>query len=110
MGGKVKNIVEANISISFSSFFWNLFSMFASYRAAMKIKEAVLFSGGSIYYCCPRCSITLDREFMSYCDRCGQKLDWTHYKKATVLAPVSKRKHCPGKDVPCQGILVSIIS
>ena len=110
MSSREKNIVRANISIIFSTVFWNLFSMFASYRTGMKIKEAVLFSEGSLYYCCPRCSITLDREFMSFCDRCGQKLDWTHYKKATVLTPFSKRKQCPGKDLPCQGILVAIIS
>ena len=36
------------------------------------------------YYICPRCGITMEREFMSYCDRCGQCLGWKHYKKAAV--------------------------
>lgn len=29
---------------------------------------------------CPRCGIMLEREWMKFCDNCGQKLDWTEYK------------------------------
>ena len=32
--------------------------------------------GDSMYYICPKCGILLEREFMSYCDHCGQKLNW----------------------------------
>ena len=32
--------------------------------------------GTSSYYLCPRCSIPLEREFVPYCDQCGQKLSW----------------------------------
>ena len=37
------------------------------------------------YYICPRCNTTMEREFMSYCDRCGQCLCWKNYKKALVI-------------------------
>ncbi len=36
---------------------------------------------------CPRCAITLDREYQSYCDRCGQHLDWSNFHKATIILP-----------------------
>ena len=32
--------------------------------------------GESIYYLCPGCSILLPREFMRFCDCCGQRLNW----------------------------------
>lgn len=37
------------------------------------------------YFICPRCNITVEREFMAYCDRCGQRLSWKRYKKAVVV-------------------------
>lgn len=36
---------------------------------------------------CPRCTITLEREYQSYCDRCGQLLDWSNFHKATIILP-----------------------
>lgn len=36
------------------------------------------------YPVCPGCGHTIDREFMAYCDRCGQKLSWKGYQKAEV--------------------------
>ena len=42
--------------------------------------------GDTSYYICPKCGILLEREFVHYCDECGQKLDWhivaAHFKKA----------------------------
>lgn len=43
--------------------------------------------GETDYYVCPRCQITLEREFMPFFDRCGQHLDWRNYKKATIVYP-----------------------
>lgn len=51
----------------------------ASYRKALAVTEILLFSNGDSYPCCPRCQITLDREYMSYCDRCGQLLGWSNF-------------------------------
>lgn len=60
---------------------------YASYRRPMAITQLLVTpactKGG--YFLCPRCKITLDREFVSYCDRCGQRLDWRNYKKAETL-------------------------
>lgn len=43
--------------------------------------------GETGYYVCPRCDISLDREFMAYCNNCGQKLDWRNYLKARISYP-----------------------
>ncbi len=55
------------------------------YRHPMDVTEVVYFpSGASTFPRCPRCAATLEREYMNYCDRCGQKLDWKHFSKAKV--------------------------
>lgn len=63
----------------------------ASYRAPMCVTEVMVYKSAWMsetgYYVCPRCHITLEREFMSFCDRCGQSLDWRNYKKATIIYP-----------------------
>ena len=74
--------------ISFSPLFlWQLLMRFAEYRMELPIKAVMVFPHGYAYYVCPRCGITLEREFVAYCDRCGQHLDWSGYKKATVVYP-----------------------
>lgn len=65
----------------------------ASYRIAMPVSELMVFESRrrtDYYYVCPRCGITLDREFVAYCDRCGQHLDWKGYKKAKIVYPRQK--------------------
>lgn len=60
----------------------------SAYRRAMFVKERMAFTyigGKTGYYVCPRCKATMEREFMSFCDRCGQKLDWRSYKKAKII-------------------------
>ena len=34
---------------------------------------------------CPRCRNTMQREYQSYCDRCGQRLSWRDFEKAVVI-------------------------
>lgn len=61
-----------------------------SYRKGMFVNEVMVFDtwfGETGYYVCPRCKITMDKEFMSFCDRCGQKLDWKYYRKAKLVYP-----------------------
>ncbi len=61
-----------------------------SYRKVMLVNEVMVFDtwfGKTGYYVCPRCKITMEREFMSFCDRCGQKLDWKYYRKAKKVYP-----------------------
>lgn len=60
------------------------------YRLPMLVTELMVFSsafGQTSYYVCPRCDITMEREFQSYCDRCGQKLDWRRYRYAKIVWP-----------------------
>ena len=48
------------------------------FRRPMPVTEVVHFSHSSgSFPRCPRCRLTMDREYMSFCDRCGQKLDWS---------------------------------
>ena len=34
---------------------------------------------------CPRCHCNLEREYQSFCDRCGQKLGWDCFHYATLM-------------------------
>ena len=61
-----------------------------SYRRPMRIRELMVFPAMrpmDSYYVCPRCQITLEREFIKYCDRCGQCLDWAKYEQARIVYP-----------------------
>jgi transcriptional regulator with XRE-family HTH domain len=41
--------------------------------------------GYTTYPICPRCKITMNREYQAYCDRCGQRLWWKNYAKASAV-------------------------
>lgn len=59
-----------------------------AFRNPMVVNKILIFYncyGETGYYVCPRCEVSLERDFVSYCDRCGQALDWKQYKKATRI-------------------------
>ena len=59
-----------------------------SFRRPMAVTEVVLFPRDTYPYPrCPRCHRTIDREYMSFCDRCGQKLDWSELDIAATVIP-----------------------
>ena len=61
------------------------FQLLIAYRTPMMVDESVIIRkalNDDLYYCCPRCQIFLARDFMAYCDRCGQCLDWSEYRNA----------------------------
>lgn len=62
-----------------------------SYRNPMQISEIIIYHDSYLgyvgNYICPRCKASLERDFMSFCDRCGQKLSWKNYKKAKRIYP-----------------------
>lgn len=60
----------------------------ASYRIPMPVAELKVFPEchcQPAYYVCPRCRLTMEREFMNFCDRCGQRLDWRDYENAKIV-------------------------
>lgn len=63
-------------------------ALLLEYRRPMQVSEVKIFPTfprKTGYYVCPRCKITMDREFMAFCDRCGQCLDWHGYRNAKVI-------------------------
>ena len=75
---------QMRVSLS-PDIFSSLLLILAGYRMKIPVTEVILFPDGSSYYVCPRCHITMEREFMNFCDRCGQHLDWKDYKKARIV-------------------------
>lgn len=58
------------------------------YRRPMKVTTKNCYrngSGYSMYAICPKCAMSIEREFQSYCDRCGQALDWRGYSRALII-------------------------
>lgn len=56
-----------------------------SYRLPMTVSEIYLYRDRNTYPVCPRCKTTLEREYQSYCDRCGQALNWDKFDKALIV-------------------------
>ena len=57
----------------------------AAFRRPMAIVAIKQFGSGETYPVCPRCRITMEREYQRYCDRCGQYLDWSNYDEAQIV-------------------------
>lgn len=55
-----------------------------SYRTSMRVTECITYDNYSAYPICPKCNCTFEREYQTFCDRCGQKLSWTGYYNAVV--------------------------
>lgn len=51
----------------------------------MEVTEFRVYAHTYAYPVCPRCRITLDREYMHYCDRCGQCLCWNKFSIHMLL-------------------------
>lgn len=63
-----------------------------SYRLPKTVTEAIFFKshdGFDAYPICPTCKVSFEREFQSYCDRCGQKLDWTGFSYDTCVRHIA---------------------
>ena len=84
--GRLKSKTPRQTSLS-PAIFANLLLILAGYRMKMPVTEVMCFPDGNGYYVCPRCHVTMEREFMNFCARCGQHLDWKGYKKARVVYP-----------------------
>ena len=68
-----------------------LFMDAVSYRIPLSVTKVIAYAN-TTYPVCPRCAVSLDREYMSFCDRCGQKLNWDLFKHAKVIHVVYKKE------------------
>lgn len=55
------------------------------YRIPLAVTAILLFESGIGYPVCPRCDRTIDREYMRFCDRCGQRLGWDMFDFAKII-------------------------
>lgn len=63
------------------------------YRWPIPVIQTVIFQDSDSYPICPRCDKSMPRDYMNFCDRCGQRLDWHLYDLATVVyAPRARQK------------------
>ena len=59
-----------------------------SYRTPMRVEFVYAYRSGKDTVCfpiCPRCVRTMEREYQSFCDRCGQRLSWHGFNKAAII-------------------------
>ena len=56
-----------------------------AFRRPMAVTEALRFRTGGTYPVCPRCGVTMEREYQNFCDRCGQRLGWRKLHHAEVI-------------------------
>ena len=64
------------------------------YRRPMQVREIMVFPdmrGRPSMAVCPRCGITIEREYVAYCDHCGQCLGWRDFKTAVIVFPRAGR-------------------
>ena len=49
------------------------------FRIPLSVREVCIIKSKYCFPICPRCRSSLEREFQSFCDRCGQALSWKHF-------------------------------
>ena len=60
------------------------------YRQPIHVSEIMVFSmthGETGFAVCPRCKLTMEYDYASFCGRCGQHLDWSRYRYAVLRTP-----------------------
>ena len=55
------------------------------YRTPLQVNKVIQLKNGDTYPVCPRCNCSLDREYMRFCDRCGQHLQWRYRHDAQIV-------------------------
>lgn len=60
-----------------------------SFRMAAQVSHFRIYpligGGNASYPVCPRCAISIEREYQRFCSNCGQKLLWDMYQYALPL-------------------------
>ena len=70
----------------------HLFIKAVSYRISLPVTKIIVYADNTSYPLCPRCDSAIEREYVFFCDQCGQKLNWDLFEYARVVRPGSKRK------------------
>lgn len=81
MFSRQKPIVQHNTSRSMGAL-----AAAISFRISLPVTKITVRTRGDCYPVCPRCKCSLDREYMNFCDRCGQKLDWSLFSFGEILS------------------------
>ena len=55
-----------------------------TYRWPIRVKVVCSYRWGAEFPKCPRCGTTMEREYQRFCDRCGQRLNWSGFDAAQV--------------------------
>ena len=55
------------------------------YRKPMQVKQIVVHRNQNSFPRCPKCKLTMEREYQAYCDRCGQCLSWDDFENAEII-------------------------
>ena len=55
------------------------------YRLPLQVRARLVFPGGDSFPICPRCDQSVDRDYMRFCDQCGQRLAWNLFDFAHVI-------------------------
>lgn len=55
------------------------------YRKLLPVQYANIPQSDTVCPVCPRCKIMIEREYMKFCDNCGQKLGWNKTIKAKIV-------------------------
>lgn len=64
-----------------------LFMGALSYRVPLPVTKVIVYTHNSSYPICHRCLLSLEREYMPFCDRCGQMLNWDLFEYAKICRP-----------------------
>ena len=56
-----------------------------SFRESRRVEKIIRLPNGFCFPVCPRCQVSLEREYSRFCDRCGQRLSWIGFGKAKVI-------------------------
>lgn len=65
---------------------YKLVKIVCSYRVPLLVTKIKLYLGWQLSFpVCPKCKMTLEREYQNYCDRCGQCLDWSKFDDAEII-------------------------
>ena len=83
---------KLEIPIAEQKYTTRLFIKAVSYRVPLPVTKIIVYADNTAYLLCPRCDSAIERDYVFFCDQCGQKLNWDLFEYARVVRPGSKRK------------------